>query len=245
MKLRTRGVGLALLILLGLPPAAAVESPLLRHTNYVAFIAKAGSPVKIHLRCESHSSRYQDILKYSVIGRRSEVALEGQVMLGREKVVGFTPAQDGLHVVVVDSGWNRAVIDIEGAPWAIVVSERCKLQTVRELGPLYFYVPRGVKKFKVLVSASVTGEAARVKVCRPDGKAVIDKPDDFDKVTALKVTVPQGADGKAWSLAFLKPASLGLGIDDVETYFDAAIPPYLCVKAEWAGLFGQRPQARK
>ncbi|MGD8239245.1 MAG: hypothetical protein PVH68_11870 [Armatimonadota bacterium] len=213
--------------------------PQLRHTNYVALLAEAGTPIEASLACKHHGT-YEDTLVYRLIDGASEEVLVGEVLPEESATIALQPKRTGLHVLVLSSGWNVATIDLGELPHAIVVKPDVPLQTVRRVERLYFYVPKGMRAFDLLVSASVTSEGLRFQVFDPGGKVVIDEDGDFDAERKLAVTVPAGADGRAWSLAILEPRTPGMGLDDVMLRLDEKLPPYLAKKPEWAVAFGKR-----
>jgi hypothetical protein len=221
------------------PEKKASSLPQFRHTNYVALLADAGKPVAATLACARHGT-YEDTLVYRLIDGASEEVLAGEALPEETKHVELTPKRSGLHVLVLSSGWNVTTIDLGDVPHAIVVKPDVPLQTVRRVGPLHLYVPKGMRAFSLFVSASVTREGLRLQVLDPDGKAVIDEDGDFDAEQKLGVTVPTGQDGRAWSLAILEPQTPGMGLDDVMLRLDEKLPPYLAKKPEWAVMFGRR-----
>ncbi|MFQ5809893.1 MAG: hypothetical protein ACE5JM_09770 [Armatimonadota bacterium] len=213
--------------------------PQFRHTNYVALLAEAGTPIKASLACRHHGT-YEDTLVYRLIDSASEEALVGEVLPEELATIELQPKRTGLHVLVLSSGWNVATIELGELPHAIVVKPDAPLQTVRRVERLYFYVPKGLREFSLLVSASVTREGLRFQVLDPEGRVVIDEDGDFDAERKLAATVPAGADGRAWSLAILEPQTPGMGLDDVMLRLDEKLPPYLAKKPEWALAFGKR-----
>lgn len=213
--------------------------PLFRHTNYVALLAEVGETIRATVRCMHHGA-YEDTLVYRLINSASEELLAGEVLPEETRRVELRPVTPGLHVLVLSSGWNVATVELGELPHAIVVKRDVPLQTVRRCERLYFYVPKGMREFNLFVSASVTGEGLRFQVFDPDDKVVIDEDGDFDAERKLAVTVPTGADGRAWSLTILEPRTPGMGLDDVMLRLDEKLPPYLAKRPDWAVTFGKR-----
>ena len=235
---------IAMLLLLQLcarpVPAAEAQGPTLRQRNYLALLPEAGRTAEVNLKAEQFSPIYSDTLRYLLIGPDSSTLATGEVALGKEQVLPI-PAQTGeLHALEVDSGWNICRVDSRATPSALVAWEAVPLHTVREIPRLYFYVPAGCRQFSLWLVAEVTGEAARLQICGPDGGTILEEEGDYDKPQRIRVSVPAGSDGKAWSLAILRPKAKGLRVDDVTLWLDAALPPYLSATADWALLFGRR-----
>jgi hypothetical protein len=71
----------------------------------------------------------------------------------------------------------------------------------------------------------------------------VDRSEDFDEPTRVKVEVPAGMDGQAWSFGLDKPESDKLFLDDVQIFLGRGLPPYLCEKPEWLADFISGAQA--
>lgn len=228
----------ALLVSVSLPVLGADSGPRFRHVNYVAFEAKPSQTVEIRLQC-IQAGKYQDVLKYRVLNPKSEPALAGEIEIGGSKSVAYTAQDDGLHVLELDSGWNTAGASLS-VPYAIVSHEAALLRTMGVLDRLWFYVPTHVERFTVFLQAGVRGEGLAYRICDPEGRAVSEGAGDYDKCEKITLLVPQGADGKAWSLSILPPDKPGMGLDDTEVYLGGELAPYLAPKPEWAVHFGKR-----
>jgi hypothetical protein len=234
--------GFILLAALLAPSAAglAEDWPTLRRLNYAALLGNAGKELRLQARSVQHTRLYGEELNYILYDCDGNEIASGGTPLNTSATIAATPKTDGLCALELDSGWNICFFDSGETPSAYVASEMVPLQTIREIERLYFYVPKDCKRFSIGVSASVTGEGARIVVFAPDGQTVKEQEGDFDKREQIKVDVPAGADGKAWSLSVAKPGAPKLYVDDVELSLDPALPPYLSKRAEWAVLFGQR-----
>jgi len=220
---------------------AAVEAgPILRQTNYLAVLPEAGRQAEVVLKTQRYSPAYSDVLHFALIGPDSSTVSSGEVSLGEEFRLSIPAAATGLHVLELDSGWNACRADTGGAPSAWVARETVPLQTARGVKQLFFYVPHGGKQFSVWLVAATPREGARVQISGPDGRAVVEEEGDYDTPQRIRVQVPAGTDGEVWSLALLKPKTGGLNVDDVKLWLDAALPPYLSMRADWALMFGKR-----
>jgi len=216
------------------------EEPILRHRNYAALWPAAGRECRVELSARQYGTYYADQLHYNLIGPDSNLLASGDVALGAKAGLAFTPQGDGLHVLELDPGGNACLVDAGETRTALVASETVPLHTARGFKRLWFYVPRGCKRFTVGLIAQSVREGARVQVLSPDGNPVLEEEGDYDKAAKLRVSVPAGADGKPWSLAILRPKAKTLAVDDVTLWLDAALPPYLCPREEWAAEFGRR-----
>ena len=230
----------AALVLLLPVLVAADDWPTLRRTNYVALLGTSGKKMAVSLKSEQRASRYGEELCYMLVGPDSNELACGDIALGKSVDISAAAKADGLCVLELEAGWNVCHVDSAETPLAYIASGSVPLHTIRVIERLHFYVPTGCKRFTIYVQADVTGEAARVQVFCPDGTMVKEEEDDFDRAGRIKLDVPAGADGKAWSLAVVRPKTKGLGLDDVTLWLDEKLPPYLSKRAEWASAFGKR-----
>ena len=222
--------------------------PKFRHTNYIALAGEKGKKISMRLECIQRG-RSADWLVYRLIDPNSErIALGpygppvwcGEIPPGESAATSFTPKQSGLYVYEIGSGLNLTTIKIERAPWAIVALERPRLHTVKAIERLYFYVPKGLKRFNIFVNTTATGEGLAIKIFSPADVLVEEEEVDYDGTKRIEIKVPEGADGKAWGLSILKPKAPGLTLDDAQLYLGRELAPYLAKKPEWALSFGRR-----
>jgi len=220
--------------------AAAGEGPVLRGTNYLALLPAAGSSCSIELHSQQIAKIYSEEMQATLIGPDSSIMARAQPELGKSQRLAFAP-KTGLHVLGLIAGSNACTVDGGDTPMAFVARESLPLQTCRELKRLYFYVSKGCKRFKIGLVASAPREGARIEVFSPGGQTpLVAEEDDYDRPAAIRVDVPKGNDGQVWSLAVVRPKSKAIHLDDVKLWLDAALPPYLSLRADWAEGFGKR-----
>jgi len=229
-----------LVVMLTLSAAVAQDDveTLLRHDNFLVFEAEAGEVVPIAVTSIRKAGFiYGDDLTVEVIDPNSERALRRLVPLGTAETIEFTAAATGMHAVRLAAGWNTVQAEVVGRPWALVAWQDVPVNICGAMAPLYFKVLENVESFKLSVSASVTGEAATVRIYGPDGQAVLDKTGDFDSPEKLEIEVPEGADGAVWCLTITDPEEEGLELDDVAFFLSGRIPPLLCEDPDWVEVF--------
>ncbi len=213
--------------------------PNFRHTNYIAFAGEKGKKISMRLECIQRG-RSADWLVYRLIDPNNERIALGEIPPGESAATSFTPKQSGLYVYEIGSGLNLTTIKIERAPWAIVAVERPRLHTVKAIERLYFYVPKGLKRFNIFFNTTATGEGLAIKIFSPADVLVKEEEVGYDSTKRLEIKVPQGTDGKAWGLSILKPKAPDLTLDDVQLYLGRELAPYLAKKPEWALSLGRR-----
>ncbi|MGD9494711.1 MAG: hypothetical protein AB7Y46_00245 [Armatimonadota bacterium] len=227
----------------GLPAAAQQAQTILRHDNFLAFEAAVGETVEIAVESIPKASFvYADDLLVEVIDSTSERRLRRMVRLGEAERIRYAVQTAGLHAVRISAGWNTCSARIVDRPWALVAWEDVPLSICGSMAPLHFRVPDGVERFRVTVLADVTGEGAALRIWGPDGALVLEQIDDFDQQRRLDIQVPEGSDGKVWSLTVTDPQREGLVLDDVTLYLSGRVPPLLCVDPAWAEGFAAGEQ---
>lgn len=216
--------------------AASGQQTVLRHTNFVAFAAQAGDEVALEARSIARAP-YADDLYLRVLGPDSATLLEQRLAPDQGAELRLTAQKTGLHVALTASGQCLAVVRTTGRPWALVARDAAPVQICGAIARQYFLVPAGCRSFSVYLESPVTGEGALVRVWSPEGTAVLERTDDFDKLTRLDVPVDEGQDGKPWSLTVASARDKGYVLDDMLLYLGPQVPPLLCERPEWLDGF--------
>ena len=76
----------------------AAEWPMLRHTTYVAILGERGQEMQFSLRSSQRAPRYEEELRYQLIGPDSEPLAVGHVPLGAQATVAARLQEAGLCV---------------------------------------------------------------------------------------------------------------------------------------------------
>lgn len=225
-----RAIGLVLLMLTAGPLFA--QETVLRHDNYLAFMAAPGEEVVFDLKSMPREPYHAD-LRLLVLDPKSREVADHVVTLNTQDTLTYRAQTEGLHVLATGSGQCLATARRTNGPFALVAWEQTPLNVVRSFATHYFLVPRGMNKFEISISASVKGEGARLGIIGPDGKPVVEMEDDFDTLQRIKVDVPKGMDGQPWALTLTDPKGENLFFDDVLLWLGRGLPPYLCEQPEW------------
>jgi len=160
--------------------------------------------------------------------------------MGARRVVAARAARGELSVVELDSGRNACRIESGGASRGHVARDRCPVRSVGPTGRLHFLVPKSINAFDIFIHASVTGEAARLRVLDPAGVPLAECQGDFDRPERVRVRLGRAGADRVCSLEVVRPVEGGLGLDDVTLWLGEMLPPYLCPDAEAARWFGAR-----
>jgi hypothetical protein len=224
----------------GPQPKAGPCWPLMRQTNYLALLGKAGAELCLEIESRQVSKLYADELQYSILAAGGRTLADGRIGLGeKQSLVVKTPSKD-LLALELAAGWNGCTVDAGSTPSAFIASEMHPLHVVGVNGPLYFYVPRGCRRFGIQLTAGAPREGARLVVRTPDGQAAREEEGDFDTRVRIPIDVPKEAAGQVWSLSLEKPKAKGLHADDVTISLDSSVAPYLAKRTDWALEFGRR-----
>jgi len=214
------------------------QSPTLRHVNTLALLAADGRGAEVAVACQSRGTTYQDVLRARLIERDGRVAASAQAAAGESLRLALSAGPARRLALELNSGWNAAaMLDPAELPWALAARDGQPLQTVREWGPLFFFVPAGTTTVTLWVEAEVTGEAAHVRVTAPDGSVVLDREEDFDQRTKLEMPVAAGQAGAPWSVALVRCGRPGWETDDVTLELGPQVPGLLSPQAEWVSRF--------
>ena len=184
-----------------------------RHTLFIE--AKVGQEVTLVITAIRASLGYPDALAYRVYAPTGKSAAQGRLEPGETETLRFTPEVDGLYVFDGNPGMNAFSVDIQGAAWAVNISETRQVNVIDHARPFYFYVPAGLPE----VSLTFSGETASVGLFRPDGSQAAEEKLPLYETVTVNAPVEQGQNGW-WRL------ELELG-EDQGIKFPEDIAPYL------------------
>lgn len=226
---------------LALVAGAAAETPTLRHLNYLALEPDPVRDVELRVSCTQAAPQYLDSLCCRLVNGQGFVVASSEATPGQTLKLGIpADAHKTRMVLEIASSQNAAVANFPtNLPWALVARPSQPLKTIREWGPLYFFVPTGTKKITFWIHASAPREAAHLVLRDPDGKLALDREDDFDANTRIDCVVPKPHAGKAWALSLERCTRKGLYTDDVTLELSDSLPGLLSPRPDWAMRFSQ------
>ena len=240
MREYVRMTGLLLLgvvWLAALAAARADEPPILRYTSYV-IVEVGGKSAQVVLESHPYGTihndyTYKDPPSCAVIGAKGQTLDEVDGKLGSPMPLNIPPDAGEFALIEARFGNNYCVAKPEG-PYGYIATETAPLNTVRGFERLYFFVPKGVDAASIFLHAFSVGEAARVLIYDPDGKAACEGEDDFNEPGGVSFQVPDGQDGKVWSLSLVPPKNPKWKIDDCKVWLSGSLPGVLSPRPEWA-----------
>ncbi len=172
---------------------------------------------------------YEGDVKCTVITRRGtlETVAEATVTAeeGTKQVALPEPEQKiRMYTVLLEAGPNAASFDTPCQYWCADAAPEASLNIIAHARPVFFFVPKGAEQFRILFQTDAPAETVQAEVVAPSGDVV---EDQFVRGKAeITVTVPEGADGKPWSLRLGKAAE-GVFEDVSGVHFSDNIPPYI------------------
>ncbi|MBM4050436.1 MAG: hypothetical protein FJ279_35525, partial [Planctomycetes bacterium] len=218
-------------------PVLADEPPILRYTTYV-LVEVAGKPTRVTFESRPYGSLhadyvYRDQPSYTVIGANSQTLDELDGKLGEKLTVNVPAAAGDFTLVEAKPGNNYCVAHPDG-PYGFVATEHAPMNVVQGFQKLYFHVPKGLTASSIFFHAFSVKEAGRALIHDADGKLAAEIEDDFNEPTAVGFRVPEGQDGKVWSVSLVSPRNPDWKLDDCKVWLGGSLPGLLSPKPEWA-----------
>ncbi len=207
-------------------PAALPENetvPELRRTSTL-YISADGEAVRLNISNFRLIPAYTDATHYAVIDPQGKQLREGIIGLNESNTITWQAAQNGVYVVIADSGQNTHFFRLlTGQKSAYKATEQQSLRVHNSLGQMFFYVPAAVRGFSLFAKAQSQhpGRGGKLGVCAPDGELVKTVSGDLGAVTELSVRVAPSQAGQVWKIR-------GDDIsNDLILYFGTNMPGYL------------------
>lgn len=196
----------------------------LRGSNALLLAGHKGAPVVVDLQV-FRVGRYENPLNWTVKDTKWEDVAQGEIKVETKGTLTFTPAADGLYVVLLDAGANACAPLAANAPLALFAEAGVHFLYTAE--KLYFQPPAGLKEF-TLNARGQGVETIKVTVMDPAGQpvATAQTTPTLDRCV-LKVPVGEQG-GKVWSLTTARgdegalednTLAVGGGLSPVLSYF--------------------------
>jgi len=200
-----------------------VTAPRLRYRNPLYILAKAGEPVEARVT-NLQLANYRPGTQYAVVAPDGKRLLEGHLKVTESAGVKFTPEQEGVYLLVAESGQNSQRVElITGQRCAFKAAKGQALTVNGIFGRVYFWVPEGVTQFSVLAKAEgqAPGRGGKLAVYSPDGQAVAHLEGDLGSWTEMPVSVPPAMQKRVWALSAEELTN------DLNVYLSPNVSPYV------------------
>lgn len=191
-----------------------------RGTHTFVAVLKAEERLTAQVTCKQ-VDKYADPVHWRVFGPTDNWIAKGELPPGENAKIEVPAVGEGIYVLLVRSGGNVAQVTLQNDHAALAERE---IHLLGETFPLFFSVPKGVRKFAITLQSPAPGETARLRISDPDGKEAAVVSTGQEKTCVAEVTVPEGRDGKAWS-ACIERTDTGV-LEDYTLILDKALPAY-------------------
>ena len=207
------------------PPTPTISNSFLRSYAQGFIYLSQGQRTQITISCHPVKKEYQDTLIWALTDCDGKVITDGgTVALNQSKNLEFTAPKDGVYSIIGDSGKN--LFSMCASDCGQVYSTNPYCHFFKKIAQnLYFFVPRTVKEFTVIMRTGCIGKTVACDVVSPNGETFISVEGCFLLDKKLKITVPEGVDGNVWGLR-MRAAQKG-NLEDVFLYFSENIPPFV------------------
>lgn len=190
------------------------------HHEILLYVGKPG-PVRVFARAVQ-IGRYVDEVSVSVDD--PQVSGPGRLILkpAERGTLEFEAPRSGLYRLVVETGLNAVEVVPETDGWVIPARQNQEVHSIFAAGPLYFFVPQGLRSFEVWGKGGGPNENLLLRIRRPDGSIHGELLSWGSSPEVLSVEVPKDADGAVWTVELLR-APEGV-IEDAYLWFSPEIP---------------------
>lgn len=199
----------------------------IRTEGVVAFYARAGEEIRFTVHA-LQIGNYRYVTSYVLFSPSGEVIAQKQIPPKQSQEVKVTATEEGVYALVALCHANAFAVSTQHRYFGYIVSGR-GLSIVSHARRLFFYVPKGMRRFKLHVSPGGGVEHCDLEIYNPNGSVM-------KRIAlasgAIEVTVPEGQDGKCWSFKLLPPSKKGFVFEDVTVHLNAKIPPILSPSPE-------------
>ena len=160
-------------------------------------------------------------IEWSLMSPEQQVLAKGEIPAGKPASIDVPAPQEGIHNLILSTNANLAQLTLQNEH-AVILGRQLGL--LKASGPMYFFVPESTKSFQIKLESPSPGETAKVAVLDPQGREIASGDTGEQKEATLKIVVPRGQAGKAWSVV---PASGPKGVwEDYTITLGGELPPY-------------------
>lgn len=199
---------------------AKLQPIVIRKGHGFVALLKAGEHFRADIQVQ-RIGKYTDPCRWFLNGPDGDALQDGVLEPGQSLKLDVPAVQAGVHNLVCDPGVNAAHVTLLNDHAALMGH---MVSFIGESSPLYFYVPAGLKSFRIVLETSAPGETATLTVLDPDGQTAASGATGKQATVTAEVQVPAGKDGQVWGLTLTK-APLGV-LEDIALKLDDRLPAY-------------------
>jgi hypothetical protein len=212
-----------------LPRTDKRDFPLVKLRGSNALLVAGHKDVPLQINVEVFRiGRNEDPMRWSVRSQAWEDLARGEIAVQTSGAISYTPAQDGILVLLLEAGGNAYAVKDANAALAIHADPSARLIFGSE--KLYFKVPADLPQFTLSIRGGGGIETVKLTVFDPTGASVGTK-EATPQANAINLPVTVGDQGdKVWSLSIEK-ATEGV-LEDNSLTLDQALPQVLSYFAD-------------
>ncbi|MEN6401562.1 MAG: DUF4838 domain-containing protein [Armatimonadia bacterium] len=205
-------------------PKLAQAAPTARGKHVFALLVAPGEGLEATVAVR-RLGRYTVPTAWALVGPDAKLLQQGEATIEEPTVIALPQAQPGTYTIVVDSGQNACRVTARNRGLSLV-GQQFDLLGGQPLQ--YVYVPAGTKSFSVRLETSAPGETGKLIVLDPTGAKVAEGDTTQSGLAELKITVPDGMDGKPWQVQ-IAPAPTGV-MEDLKLSLGEGLAPFIAVE---------------
>ena len=230
---------LGLAAMLAAAACLAQDAPelVLRNPHYFVIVGDGETAPTITMECRSFFSQTAG-MTVRVTDPAGKERLVTTVLVGQSLTRQIPGEPADLYLVSAEMGSNGVIFSCD-RPWAVYAGGRVGVGSNGAVPEMYLYVPGETERFTLRVSANSPNEGGRVTLHEPDGTEALVMDGEFDTEEAEEVEVPPDLRGRAWSLTWGQPQTVGAHLEDINVFIDGDLTPLLWISREWAEQFGE------
>ncbi len=192
----------------------------LRGGHTIVAALEAGERFRAHIETRRVGANEQPIL-WVLVAPDDTVLARGEIPVGESADIDVPVAAAGTYPLVVQTNKNNARVTPLNDHAALAAPS---IGFIYQTSPVWFMVPAGSEQFTLTFRAQWPGECVRLRIFDPEGnEAGVEETRQKGDIE-LPITVPEGFDGRAWSVVFERMEE-GV-MEDYTVRMDPALPAF-------------------
>ena len=192
----------------------------LRGGHSIVAALDAGESFRAHIETRPVGANDQPI-SWVLVAPDDSVLARGDIPVGESADIDVPVASAGTYPLVVQTNGNNARVTPLNDHAALAAP---RAGFIYQTSSVWFMVPEGIEQFTLTFHAQWPGETVRLRVLDPEGNEAGVEETRQTGDMELPITVPEGLDGRAWSVVF-EPTEEGV-MEDYAVRMDPALPAF-------------------
>ncbi len=192
----------------------------LRGGHSLVAVLEAGESFRAHIDTKMVGANESPIT-WVLVDPGDNVMARGSIPVGESADIDIPVEAAGTYAMVVQTSKNNAKVTPLNDHSAVAAPQ---VHLIYPSARIYFWVPEGAEEFTLRFHAMYPGEQVRLSVYGPDGEEAGVEQTRRSGDMELPVQVPEGQDGRAWSVTFEQVEDITM--EDYVVTLDERLPPY-------------------